>query len=78
MHTELEPFRSFYDTVQPILLRREFLSPLQILCLRRSTEFLPSPPNAYNVKAEVPSEKLDSVDAEQNSYYSGKYGSVVK
>ncbi|KLT21645.1 hypothetical protein wVul_0612 [Wolbachia endosymbiont of Armadillidium vulgare str. wVulC] len=46
MDTELEPFRSFYDTVQPILLRRELLSFLQILYLRGETEFFPPPPNA--------------------------------
>ncbi len=43
---ELEPFRFFYDTVQPILLRRELLSLAQILYLSQMPEFFPSPSNA--------------------------------
>ncbi|RLT62433.1 hypothetical protein WANA34_1104 [Wolbachia endosymbiont of Drosophila ananassae] len=46
VNTELEPFRPFYDTVQPLLLRRELFSFLQILYLRNLPEFFPSPPNA--------------------------------
>jgi len=46
VNTELEPFRFFYDTVQPVLLRRELLSTSQILYLRPLTEFFPSPSNA--------------------------------
>nr|WP_264331206.1 hypothetical protein [Wolbachia endosymbiont (group B) of Erebia ligea] len=39
MNTELEPLRFFYDTVQPILLRRKLLSHEQILNLGQVSEF---------------------------------------